>query len=218
METDIVQLKFSFPIPADKWLGQISLKYPLLQFNMLSTLLLNKNQVNCLIQIKGIKLDHFWKEFSKDYDEEKYQLIFQDSNTILINIIFDGPWILQNIMDAQLLIRFPLIISNGLVSIELIAPRSKIEVLFKNPRWKKIKVSIKQIGQYCPDSDSALSPKQTDILIHALKSGFFDVPRKKTLSMMANELGLSPSALSENIRRINKRLGEQYLDCLAPQK
>jgi predicted DNA binding protein len=214
--TDIVQLKFSFTIPTNRWLGQISVKYPLLQFNVLSTLLLKKNQVNSLIQIKGVKLDNFWNDLSNTYDEEKYALVFRDTNTILINIIFDGPWILQNIMDAQLIIRFPLIISNGMISIELIAKRNKIELMFKNPKWKGINVSVKQIGQYCPDS--LLTPKQTDILIHALKNGFYDIPRKKTLSSMASALNLSPSALSENIRRINKKLSENYLDCISTQK
>jgi hypothetical protein len=216
MADDIVQLKFSFPIPPNLWLTKFTLKYPLLYFNVLSALLLTENRANCLIQIKGVNIDNFWREFSDQYDKSKFQLVYNDANSVLINILIEDPWILQHIMTSQLLVRFPLTIINGKVSIELIATRKKIEGLFDNPKWKEINVTIKQIGQYCPDT--LLSHKQTDILIQALKNGFFEAPRKQTLSSLAIELGLSPTALSENIRRITKKLGEQYLECIQNSK
>jgi hypothetical protein len=211
MTDEIVQLKFSFPIPPNLWLTEFTLKYPLLYFNVLSALLLSENRANCLIQVKGINIDNFWKEFTIQQNNDKFQLLYNDANSVLINILIGDPWILRHIMTSQLLVRFPLTIINGKVSIELIASRNKIEGLFNNPKWKEINVSIKQIGQYCPDT--LLSNKQSDILIHALKNGFFESPRKQTLSSLATELGLSPTALSENIRRITKKLGEQYLEC-----
>ncbi len=211
-DDDIVQLKFSFPIPKGNIFAKFSLKYPLLHFNVLSTLLLNKHQANCLIQIIGVNIEKFWNDFTRFYDKNKFQLIFKDKNTLLMNILIEDPWILKTIMDGQLLVRFPLVIYDGLISIELISPRKNIQLMFKNPKWKAVNVAVKQIGQYCPDS--LLSSKHTEILIHALKNGFFDVPRKKTLSALATDLELSPSALSENLRRITKKLGNQYLDCV----
>lgn len=212
MVDEIVQLKFSFPIPQNLWLTKFTFKYPLLYYNVLSALLLTENRANCLIQIKGVNIDDFWIEFSKSYDTNQFQLIYRDVNSILINILIDDPWILQYIMTSQLLVRFPLIIVNGKVSIELIAPRNKIENMFNNPKWKEISVTIKQIGQYCPET--LLSHRQSEILIQALKKGFFESPRKITLSSLANELGLSATALSENLRRITKKLGDNYLKCV----
>jgi len=210
MDKDIVQVRFSFSVPKDLWLANFSIKYPLLHFNVLSALILGENQGSCLIQIKGGNIDNFWNDFSVQYNEGKFQLIYKDVNSLLMHILIQDPWILQNIMASQLLVRFPLIIFKGIVSIELIAPRNKIEKLFKNPKWKMMNVSIKQIGQYCPDS--LLSHKQANVLICALKKGYFDVPRKQSLSSLATELGISPTALSENLRRITKKLGEYYIN------
>ena len=212
MEDDIVQLKFSFPIPSKKWLSRFSVKFEDLQINLLSMLLLSKKQGSGLFQIQGGNkqhLDEFWQDFIEFSDSSKYTLIFRDERTILVNILSSDPWVLHTLMDAQFILLFPILIRNGSISIELIAPRNKIDLIFNNPDWKKVNISIKQIGSYCPDS--LLSPRQSDILRSALHNGFFDIPRKKSLSDLAEVLQISPSALSENLRRINKKLAHHFL-------
>ena len=47
----------------------------------------------------------------------------------------------------------------------------------------------------------ALTPKQTSTLVHALKRGYFDVPRRVTLDDLAAKLGVSDSAVSQRLRR-----------------
>jgi predicted DNA binding protein len=212
MEEDIVQLKFSFPIPTKKWLARFSMKFDDLQINLLSMLLLSKKQGSGLFQIQGGNkqhLDEFWQDFIEFSNSSKYTLIFRDERTILVNILSSDPWVLHTLMDAQFILLFPILIRNGSISIELIAPRNKIDLIFNNPEWKKVNISIKQIGSYCPDS--LLSLRQSDILRSALHNGFFDIPRKKSLSDLAEVLQISPSALSENIRRINKKLAQHFL-------
>lgn len=213
MSEDIVQLSFSLSIPTDKWLSKYSILYPQLQFNLLSMLPLSANQGNTLLQIKGLNLDKFWDDFIKTHNKENYNLIFQDKNSILLNMLVNDPWVLQTIFDAQLFLRFPTLINNGKITIELIGSREKInQLLNNNDNWKKIDVAIKQVKKYCPDS--LLSPRQLEILNQSLINGFFDIPRKKSLSDLAKEMKISPSALSENIRRINKKLAEQYISCI----
>ncbi len=212
MEDDIVQLKFSFPIPSQKWLARFSLKFDDLQINLLSMLFLSKKQGSGLFQIQGGNkqhLDEFWQDFIEFSDSSKYTLIFRDERTILVNILSSDPWVLHTLMDAQFILLFPILIRNGSISIELIAPRNKIDLIFNNPDWQKVDISIKQIGSYCPDS--LLSQRQSEILNSALRNGFFDIPRKKSLSDLADILRISPSALSENLRRINKKLAEHFL-------
>lgn len=213
MSGEVVQLNFSLSIPPEKWLSKFSISYPDLQFNLLSMLPLSANQGNTLLQVKGINLDQFWEEFSKIQNKLKYNLIFKDEKTILLNFIIGDPWILQTIFDAQLFLRFPVLIQDGRISIELIGSRTKIDLLINNnENWKNVEISIQQIRKYCPDS--LLTPRQLEILTQSLSNGFFDIPRKKSLSLLAKEIGISPSALSENVRRINKKLAEHYISCL----
>ncbi len=213
MSGEVVQLNFSLSIPQEKWLSKFSISYPDLQFNILSMLPLSANQGNILLQVKGLNLDQFWDEFSKFYENHNFNLIFKDDKTILLNFIVGDPWILQTIFDAQLFLRFPVLIQRGNITIELIGSRTKIDQLINNnENWKNVEIQIQQIRKYCPDS--LLTPRQLEILSQSLTNGFFDIPRKKSLSELAKEIGISPSALSENVRRINKKLAEHYISCL----
>ena len=137
MSDDIVQLNFSLAIPPEKWLAKYSFAYPQLQFNLLSMLLLSTNQGNTLLQVKGVNLDQFWDEFSKSSVNEKCKVIFQDKNSILLNMIMKDPWVLQTIFEAQLLLQFPITIHNGKISIKLIGSREKINYLLKFYRYLK---------------------------------------------------------------------------------
>jgi len=213
MNDEIVQVKFSFPIPPNKWIAQFSTSFAELRFEMVSMLLLSKTTGSGLFQVKGKEsyLEKFWNEFSNFYDHTQFTLIFQDQNSILVNILFDNPWVVHTLMEAQhFVIIFPILIRKGTVSMELIAPRNKIDLIFTNPDWKGVDISVKKIKQYCPDT--LFSPRQLEILNIILENGYFDIPRKKSLSELADVLHISPTALSENIRRINKKLANNYLN------
>ncbi len=214
----IINVRVSFSIPSDKWLAIYSNKYPNLQFSLLSTLSLSEQQGNCLIQIKGEGLTKFWDDFSTFYDSKKYQLILQDSQTLLMNVIFRSPWVLWTLMEPQLIILFPIMIRKGILSIDLIAPSKKIDDVFKKPFWKSLGLNIKYLGKYC--SCPKLTKHQNRILSYALEYGLFDIPRKKSLTEAADLISekspdskISVSALSENLRRISKKLSESYIKC-----
>ncbi|MHA1617850.1 MAG: helix-turn-helix domain-containing protein [Promethearchaeota archaeon] len=210
MESDTIQLKFTFSIPESKWLSKFSRSYPLLQFKLLSLLPFSKNQGYCLLQIDGMNLSEFWEEFEPVYEEKNFHLIFKDEKSIALNIVIQDTWVLNMIMEAQAVLNFPIIIHDGIVLFELIAPRSKINQIFNNSSWKKLDVSIKQMGRY--SVSSILSPRQSEILTKALANGYFETPREISLTEFSKSLNISPTALSSNLRRISKKLGENYLN------
>ncbi len=62
--------------------------------------------------------------------------------------------------------------------------------------------------------EDPLTHRQKEILFSALKSGYFEFPRHKTLTELANELSIKPSSLSENLRRIELKIAKAYVDGL----
>ena len=210
MNDDTIQVKFTFPIPVNKWLAKFSRSYPLLQFRLLSLLPISKNQGYCLLQIEGTNLNQFWENFVLFYEANKFHLIFKDEKSIALNIVIEDTWVLNMIVEAQAVLHFPIIIHDGIALFELIAPRVKIEQMFNDSNWKKLKISIKQTGRYC--ANTILTPRQSEILTKALANGFFEIPRRISLSDFAKDIGISPTALSGNFRRITQKLGENYLN------
>jgi len=71
------------------------------------------------------------------------------------------------------------------------------------------KIDIRKIGKFEPQI-GILTENQERIFWLALKSGFFDYPRRVGIAELARKLGISPATLSEILRRGTRRLLEHY--------
>ncbi|MGB9963428.1 helix-turn-helix domain-containing protein [Halobacterium sp. CBA1126] len=85
------------------------------------------------------------------------------------------------------------------------------------PRVEARGVDVNLRGVYS-DTESAfgdeygLSAKQRDALVTAAAMGYYDVPRRASLSEVADELGVSSQAVSERLRRGVKTFVREALD------
>jgi hypothetical protein len=70
-------------------------------------------------------------------------------------------------------------------------------------------VKVLKVGKFEPQI-GILTENQEKIFWLALKSGFFDYPRKVGMAELAAKLEISPATLSEIIRRGTRRLLEHY--------
>jgi len=71
------------------------------------------------------------------------------------------------------------------------------------------KVNILKVGRF-ERRAGILTEKQEKILWLAMKGGFFDYPRRIDTGELSKKLGISPSTLSEILRRGTRRLLENY--------
>ena len=192
-------------------LSAISRKYPDLTFNILSLLPLSSNVGSCSLQIKGKSLVHYREKIMGDMDAFNLKSIILGNipGYLLLNLQIGDPWILATIIRLELMIHYPLQIKNGIISFQLIADRKKIDNLFTEFDKKKIDYDLREISFYKPKH--LLSPKQEEILTDALDLGYYEIPRGISLSELAKKKGISPSALSERFRRIEKVLAKDYV-------
>ncbi|WP_371804659.1 helix-turn-helix domain-containing protein [Candidatus Lokiarchaeum ossiferum] len=208
MENDIVQTSFSFSIPDKKWLYNFSCKFSDLNFYILSLLPLANNKGNCLMQVKGMRNHIFFEEFEKYYDSNQYVFLHKSVNYLLFNVKMKNPWFLKAIIQSDLILHYPIRIKNGIINIELIAERSKIDNLFMKFEDQLMAYSIEYIRHY--NSKPVLTPKQENVLQVLLKGGYYEIPRRSSLSIFAKSLNISPTSLSEMIRRISRNLAHNF--------
>ncbi|MDE1820500.1 MAG: helix-turn-helix domain-containing protein [Euryarchaeota archaeon] len=62
----------------------------------------------------------------------------------------------------------------------------------------------------------ALTPRQVEVLREAARRGFYDVPRKTSLSELARRLHRSPAAVGKVLRRAEGTLAQEHLRRVAP--
>jgi len=209
MPQDIVQIKLEINVPRDKWLFKFNEKYPELNFYILSKFLIEDNAGITLFQIRGLSVKQFISDFKKQLTKNSSQILFVGTDLVIMNIRVVDPWILNTLIKTELLILYPILVKEGKIRIEAITNRSKVDDFLTELERKGIKASIGSIGYgFKP---TLLTQRQNEILNIAYKNGYFDIPRKISLTDFANNLNISKSALSETLRRIFKRLSDNYL-------
>jgi len=209
MSQDIVQIKLSIDIPKDKWLATFNKKYPELNFHILSNFLIGDYSGITSFQIRGTSVKHFIADFKEKSAEKTAQILYEGEDLVILNVKEDDPWILNTLVKTELLISYPVLVKNGKLRIEAITNRSKVDNFLTRLKKKDIKAKIERIGYYY--KSTLLTQRQNEIVNLAYENGYFNIPRSISLSEFAKDLSISKSALSETLRRIFKKLANNYL-------
>jgi len=210
MSQDIVQIKISIEIPQDKWLATFNRKYPELNFHILSNFPIGENSGITSFQIRGSSVKHFISDFKEKLAEKTAQILYEDEDLVILNVKEVDPWILNTLVKTELLVSYPVLVKRGKIRMEAITNRSKVDKFLTQLKKKDIGAKIERIGYYY--KSTLLTQRQNEIVNLAYEKGFFNIPRSISLSLFAKDLKISKSALSETLRRIFKKLANNYLN------
>ena len=210
MSQDIVQIKLSIDIPQDKWLATFNIKYPELNFHILSNFLIGENTGITSFQIRGSTVKHFLSDFRDNLAKKSSQILFEGEDIVILNVKEDDPWILNTLVKTELLISYPVLVKEGKIRMEAITNRSKVDRFLIQLNKKDIEAKIERIGYFY--KTTLLTQRQNEIINLAYQKGFFNIPRSISLTEFAKDLNISKSALSETLRRIFKKLANNYLN------
>ncbi|GBC75744.1 hypothetical protein HRbin06_01066 [archaeon HR06] len=98
---------------------------------------------------------------------------------------------------------------DGLIEWTLLAKEDSLYKLIKDLEAQNIKFTIKRLVKV--SGKNLLTARQEEILQIAFEKGYFDYPRSIDLKTLASQLDISPSTLSELLRKaIKKVLKERF--------
>lgn len=209
MTADIVQVRFEIKVPGSKWLAKLNKEFNHLTFNILSKYLIDEDIGNTLFEIKGIQLDSFIAKFKSTMSLSSFQILHQGDDFLILNVKIKDPWILNALVKTELLFLYPLNVIDGIIKVTAIAEREKVDRFLAELEAKNINFKIITISQY--QYERLLTSRQTKLLEMLYKSGYYEVPRRISLTELAKQLRISPSALSESIRRLHKKIAENQI-------
>ncbi len=63
--------------------------------------------------------------------------------------------------------------------------------------------------------NDTLTPRQRQVMLTAMRLGYFDFPRKKDLTHLAEEMNIRPSTLSEIMRRAESKITKYYIESMS---
>ena len=211
MEEDKTSLAWiEIETPRQKWISEIFKKYRDVEIIILNFLPYDFEEfiANAIIQIYHYKIDEIIEDIKVHPSVIGFNILEKYENQAKINIRTKDPYLLYAIIKNGILIDFPVRLSEGLAVWKLVATRKRINDLLLQFEERGINFSLLRIlnSDYSiDDNENKLNPEESQVILKAIKLGFFDIPRKISLEELANEMGKSKSALSVRLRKIIKK-------------
>jgi hypothetical protein len=156
----------------------------------------------------------FGPERSPAYpDVLKVDALTEVGNGSLYRVTFRNPPTIPLFRVLGIPIHFPLRIQGGFIRWEVVARRSEAQAILAHFRktdsnFQVVSLRRQRLRSHLP----LLTPTQNQLLAQAMAAGYFAVPRRITLTGLANKLGRSKSSLSEMMANIERKLLESALN------
>ena len=107
----------------------------------------------------------------------------------------------------EVLLRYPVSIQDGRVTVETIDRLSRIRQIAADIRSAGFAVELESLRKVSPRVRMPdLTPSQRTLLLQAVAAGYFDVPRRTSLTRLASRLAKSKSTVSEMLAIVEHKL------------
>ena len=195
------------------WLLEIFQSFQILAININSVKVLSINPTSgekiskLVISIQKMEKKHTEINSILSWLNQKPSIIsadiYIDSKKTMIKIITNCNLITHIAQNLDIEIKYPIICSKDFQKWQLICTHQKMRILTRHFSKKKIHFSIiSVIPQKKGKQKSSLTPRQLQIYNLAVEMGYFEYPRRISLSQLALVAEVSTSTISVMMRRI----------------
>ncbi|MEM0202697.1 MAG: helix-turn-helix domain-containing protein [Archaeoglobaceae archaeon] len=197
----MLKIEIKTPMPKGCALGMVEeiAKKALIE---VEGLLLNESMVKGLIKVKSEEVDKLLRRLPDFCESLK---ISKDSVRLLLR-------------EHPCLIAQPILSSGGIIvglsydsssiTWSIVCDEKDCAKLIK--KLEKLGVDFELVYKGRPEDKESMTFREEEILRTALEKGFFDYPKRIKLEELAKIFNISPSTLSEILRRAQKKVLERY--------
>jgi len=209
LEDRFAVVKVRFEIPHEVFLYLISRSHPELVGSIPTSQNLPDGRVLAEFDVAGPHAYDLAGEIGRLPGVLTVTRLTPSGNLTRFNVILKEPSYIHLANEVEVLLRYPRVVQNGEYTVEVAARLSHIRRLVEglrriSPSVRVLRFSTDALRSY----PHRLSPHRHALLRQALSAGYFDVPRRVTLTRFAQRLGRSKSSVSRALALIEKELAE----------
>jgi hypothetical protein len=198
------------PLPETAWIARFSREHPDVTIEMLSRLDLGGRRSLSEVRLRVPEPGPWADELRAVYRVEEVELLTTGPGTVRLRVIHRTSPFVPIFRALRLMRRLPFTIRAGEASWVVIASEKKVRELLDRLRGEIPGVILESV-RHSDDSEGVetLTPRQAELFEHAMTAGYFEVPRKVTLTQLAAREGMAVSSLSEAMAIAEKKLLER---------
>lgn len=211
----MVRAKLTLTLPEDIWIGDISRAHPDAQFEILSALPAENGGVG-LVELGAANVDAVLTEMRDAGSITELDVLQRHEETALIQFETSMPLLLLPIQGSGIPLQMPFTIRDGRAQWEITTPHRRLSELGDQLREFGISYTVDQVSQQV-ELEQLLTDRQSGLVQQAIERGYYDTPRRCTLTELADGAGVAKSTCSEILHRAEGKIIKEFADGLHDQ-
>lgn len=204
-----VSCRIQVTLPRGVWMQRFSTAHPSVRLDVLDRLELGRGLVLFEIRVSSDEPTSWTEELRKLPHVREVELIDATGSSGTYRVLFAGRTFLPIAKRLRLLRQFPFPIQNGVATWTVVGSETKIRALLRSLEASGSTVRIEAIRRGAlRDVSEGLTERQQQVLRRAIADGYFDVPRRISLTELAGRIGVATSTLSVSLALIEKKIVE----------
>lgn len=204
------QADLTITIPEGVWIGDITRAHPEASLRILAALTDEETGVG-LAEITAPDLHGVITDVRDSDSVTELELLQRYEDTVLVQFETTMPLLLFPVQDSGVPLTMPFTIENGQAEWEITAPQHRLSELGAQLEEFGIPFTVDEVRQRI-ESERLLTERQLRLVTAAVECGYYDTPRRCSLTELADELGLAKSTCSETLHRAEGKIVKRFLE------
>ncbi len=208
----LLSCRIKVTLPSNIWMRSFSVSHPSTRIEVLDRLEVDRQRVLFEVRIATTEGGSWGEEIRRLPQVAAVELIDATAGEEVYRVLFGGKTFLPLLKRLKLLRHFPFPIQDGVATWTLVGAEGKIRRLLRSLQASRIGVDLESVHQGpLVRIPSSLTPRQRELLRRAIDEGYFDVPRRISLTRLAPRIGVAVSTLSVTLAVIEKKIVESMM-------
>lgn len=208
--------ELTISIPGDVWIGTVTRDHADAKVRVLAAMVDGEVGTG-LLELSGSTVDGVLGALQERDEVSSITVLSQGQDKMLVQFETTDPLLLFPIMGSGVPLEMPFDIVGGNAHWTVTASRQHLSELGEQLEAFEIPFTVESVTHQV-ETNHLLTDRQESIVRAAVEHGYYDTPRRCSLTELADELGLAKSTASETLHRAEEKIVKQFVEqWLAPE-
>lgn len=207
----VLSCRLKVTLPEGHWLQIFTAAHPQLRLEVENRLEVGERATMLEVAIRGSEGGDWSEEIKRLPGVEEVDVISSSEGYQACRVVAQGRGFLPLFKELKLMRHFPFPIQDGVATWTVIGPGPKVRAMLKSLEVKGARFQVEAVVHGAgKKGEDLLTPRQREVLRRAMAEGYFDVPRRISLTELATRMGIAISTLSVTLAVIERKILEPH--------
>ncbi|MFA9415613.1 helix-turn-helix domain-containing protein [Natrinema sp. HArc-T2] len=196
-------------MPEEIWIQQLSTAYPESTFRVLAAVP-GPESGFALVRITGQTVTAVIEAMADHSQLTELTIVQQADSEATVHFETTAPLLLVSSQESGVPIELPVEIVDGEATVEVTGSRERLADLAKQLERFGFQYRIENVSERLHESQ-LLSERQLEVVVAAVEAGYYDTPRRCSLTELAARLDIAKSTCSETLHRAEEAMIKRFV-------